>query len=144
MTLAAMLGFALAANKRPKSPLPASLIQNEAQQQLPFGPAKMDVSRAGKPAVAPSLSRPGKPALSAVEGTRPGGAVPRQAAPPRASQKPSPAKPAPPRRARRLSRESDIVAEDEVIVRHPPSNLQRAQTRRVQSPAGVRRISDDN
>jgi hypothetical protein len=144
VTLAAMLGFALAANMRPKSPLPASLIQNEAQQQVPFGPAKMDVSSAGRPAkVAPPLSRPGKPALSAVEGARQGGGVPTQAAPPRASQKPSPAKPAPPRRARRVSRESDIVAEDEVIVRHAPtSHAQRAQAQRA--TPGVRRISDEN
>jgi hypothetical protein len=71
-TLAAMLGYAIAANMHPASPLPASLMQNGAQQQVPFGPARMDVSSAGRSA---ALPRTGKPALSATEGARQGAGV---------------------------------------------------------------------
>ncbi len=112
-TLAAMLGFAIATTMAPSAPLPTSLMENKAQQQVPFGPARMDVSstKTAKPAAVPLRTAPAKPTA---------------------------AKPVP-HRARRVSRERDIVAEDEVIVRHAPtSKAQRAQS------TGVRRFSDEN
>jgi hypothetical protein len=117
-TLAAMLGFALAANMRAKSPLPASLIQNQVQQQIPFGPAK----------AVPAATQTSAPVRAAVP-VKTG------------APKPSPAKPAAPRRSRSGSSERDIVAEDEVIVRHhrPASRLQRPQT-----TAAIRKITDEN
>jgi hypothetical protein len=124
-----MLGFALAANMHRGSPLPASLIHNRVQQQVPFGPAKI------VPAAADATAAPTEPAA-------PAGAVApnRAAASVKASApKPTPAVPARQSAVRRPPRESDI-AEDEVIIHHfPRSSTQRAQTR-----AGVRHITDDN
>jgi hypothetical protein len=130
-TLAAMLGYAIAANMHPASPLPASIMKNGAEQQVPFGPARMDVSSAGRSAAVP---RPGKPALSATEGASQGAGISTT------TSKPSAATRAPRRQTRRPRAERNVVADDEVIVHHAPtSRLQRAQT-----TSGVRRYSDDN
>jgi hypothetical protein len=131
-TLAAMIGFALAGSVHRSSPIPASLIQNEAQQQVPFGPAKMDISSAGKAAVSAPASAQSGAAKGRQIALKP---VPRATT----SKKPSPAKPVPQRRAQRVSRESNLVANDEVIVHHVP-----ARTQRAQSTPGVRRITDEN
>jgi hypothetical protein len=117
-TLAAMLGFALAGNMRPSSPLPASLIQSGVQQQVPFGPAKA-VPAATR---APAPARPAAPVKA--EGL-----------------KPSPAKPAQARRARRVAGGRDSIAEDEVIVRHHQPAL---PAKPAQTTAAVRRITDEN
>ncbi len=123
-TLAAMLGFAVAANVNPGSPLPQSLMQNKVQQQVPFGPAKLEASSAAKTAAirssAPAASAPVRPQATAT----------------RALQKPSAqAKP----HRRRGSAANDDIAEDEVVVRHAPtSHAQRAQS------TGIRRYSDEN
>jgi hypothetical protein len=133
-TLAAMIGFAIAANRNPNSPLPASLMQNEAQQQVPFGPARMDASTVGKAAGAgaavPALPRP---------------SLTRQAAqaPSQVWQKPSAGKSASRRNPRRSTpSERDTSADDEVVVRHLQATPQPAQ--HAQTGSGVRRYSDEN
>jgi hypothetical protein len=119
-TLAAMIAFALTARMRPSSPLPSSVIENPVQQQIPFGPAKLVPKAATTPgqAAAPVKSATEKPAAA----------------------KPAPAKSARPHRARHVSRETGIIAEDEVIVHHFP----RAHPPHAQTRAGVRHISDED
>ncbi|MGZ4823630.1 MAG: hypothetical protein ACXVZT_03365 [Terriglobales bacterium] len=133
-TLAAMIGFAIAANRHPNSPLPASLMQNEAQQQVPFGPARMDVSTVGKAAGAgaavPALPRPSLTKQAAQ-------------APSQVWQKPSAGKSASRRNRRHVPpSERDTSADDEVVVRHLQATPQAAQ--RAQKSSGVRRYSDEN
>ncbi len=119
-TLAAMLGFALAARFTPSAPIPQSVQQNRAEQQVPFGPARMDVTRAASAA----HSAP-------------------QAIATKTSQTPSAARPA---ARRRPSADQGDIAEDEVIVHHlPNSRAQRAQAKPAAPPTdGVRRFSDEN
>ncbi len=115
-TLAAMLGYAIAANVAPSAPLPQSLMQNPVQQQVPFGPAKINMMPAAKPAAQASSS----PAVKTA---------------PKPEQKKAAAKRRP---ARRIA--DDEIAEDEVVVRHAPTS----KAQRAQSTARIRRYSDEN
>jgi hypothetical protein len=140
-TLAAMIGFAIAANVRPSSPLPASLLQNGAQQQVPFGPAKMDLSVVDRTPAAPVRSRSHPASVPSVD-DRSLAAEERGVAHSRAAtlQKPSPAKPVVKSRARRSTRASEVTADDEVIVRRIPA----APAQHAQTTAGVRRYTDED
>jgi len=139
-TLAAMIGFAIAANVRPSSPLPASLLQNGAQQQVPFGPAKMDLSATDRTPAAPVRSLPHPASVPSLAdrslATERGVAHTRAAT----LQKPSPAKPVGKPRTRRGTRESEVTADDEVIVRRIPA----APAQHAQTTAGVRRYTDED
>ena len=139
-TLAAMIGFAIAANVRPSSPLPASLLQNGAQQQVPFGPAKMDLSATDRTPAASVRSLPHPASVPSLAdrslATERGVAHTRAAT----LQKPSPAKPVGKSRTRRGTRESEVTADDEVIVRRIPAAL----AQHAQTTAGVRRYTDED
>jgi len=139
-TLAAMIGFAIAANRNPVSPLPQALKQNEVQQQVPFGPARIDVSSAKVPrapahSLSPVLSSP----LPSRNGELGGTPVASLSARKPVSQKPSAAREVSKRPARRASTSAD---NDEVIVRH--LRPQPTDSAKQSTVSGVRHYSDQN
>ena len=132
-TLAAMVGFAIAANRHPLSPIPQALKLNEAQQQVPFGPARIDVTSAKMSHVpAPALSLPSR---NGELGGTPVGTLSRPSASP--SQKPSAARGLSKRPTRRTRVDDD---EDEVMVRH----LRPRSTQKQNTASGVRHYSDQD
>jgi len=114
IALAVMLGFAAAMNLRPAQPIPTKMLQNGAQQNVPFGAASITPSTTSAP--------------------------PRAAAPaPKPAPRPSAARPKPVRPAPR-ARHSRNNFQDEVVVRHYTAS----PAPRAQSQASVRRYSDEN
>ncbi len=113
VALVLMLGLAAALNLRQESPVPNSVVQNPAQQEVPFGPARINPKPLPHPAVTPRVQKP-----SPVQ-------QPRHSAAPH----------------RRASRESDLVADDEVVI-HQYRPAPRHQTAQSRASDGVKRISD--
>jgi len=116
VVLTVMLGFAAAMNLRPAPPIPAKMLQNSAQQNVPFGAASITPPAASAPVPARATAAAPKPA-------------PRPSA-----TRPKPARPAP------RARHSRRYLEDEVVVRH----FGASRSARAQSHAAVRRYSDEN
>ena len=122
--LLVMLGFALALNIHPTSPMSHSMVQNPVQEKSPFGAAS----------ITPVTTTPG-PAAKPVAQPVSHMAVPQADKPPAAKPKPSPT------RTRRASRDN-YVADDEVVVHHygqtaPPKHPPSTQTR-----AGIPKYTD--
>ena len=128
VALVAMVGFAVALNIHPSSPIPHSMVQNPVQEKSPFGSAS----------ITPATTTPG-PAVKPVA-AKPTAVLPQHdtapvAKPTAQSKKPTPSRPA------HHTRRNNYVADDEVIVRHygqtQPKHPPAAQPR-----AGVPRYTD--
>lgn len=117
--LLAMLGFAVALNIHPSSPMPHSMVQNPVQEKSPFGAASITPATSMAGVAAKPVAKP----------------VAQAAAPQNEVSKPTATKLKPsPSRARRRAPADDHVADDEVIVHHygqtpPPKHPPSTQTR---------------
>jgi hypothetical protein len=126
VALLAMLGFAIAMNLHPTSPMPHSMVQNPVQEQSPFGTARTaPATTTVKP---PTSARPAAHASLPQKNASP--------APARNTAKPSPG------RTRRTSR-NDYAANDEIVVHHyGTAATQQKHPSATQTRAGVRKYTD--
>jgi hypothetical protein len=130
VALMAMLGFAAAMKLRPVEPLPSQMLQNNAEQKVPFGPATISPPvPAAKTTPAPVATRPRATAVAPARKPAP--------RPSAAREKPVRHQ-SPPPRARRSA--NHLLAQDEVVVRHYPSAS--SPTSQRTDTSGIRRYSD--
>ncbi len=139
-TLAAMMGIAIATHRNPVSPLPQALKQSEVQQQVPFGPARINLSSTKVPRVSTQSLSPGLESLPARRTGELGGtSVGSLSARSSSSPKPSAAR----ANSKRAASRSRVSSEDdEVIVRH--LRTQPTQRATQTSASGIRHYSDQN
>ncbi len=126
LALVAMVGFAIAMNMHPSSPMPHSMVQNPVQEKSPFGAAS----------ITPAATTVNPPAPAAPVTRAP---LPQRDGPAHAEPAPKATKPSP-SRTRRAARDN-YVAEDEVIVHHYGDTAQKHPAA-AQTQAGIRRYSD--
>ncbi len=123
VALMAMLGFAAAMNLHPVEPLPAQMLQNNAQQQVPFGAATITPAKPASVAPVRASAPAGRP--TAVSPAR------------KPAPRPSAAREKTVRSSPRAHRSDNRVADDSVVVHHYASpNSAPAQS------AEIRRYSD--
>ena len=128
VALVAMVGFAVAMNIHPSSPIPHSMVQNPVQEKSPFGAAS----------ITPTTTSTGVAARTVA---RPVAALPQHDAAPVAKPTPQSTKPSP-NRARHRAAADDYVADDEVVVHHYGQTAQQKHPPSAQTRAGIRRYSD--
>jgi type IV secretory pathway VirB10-like protein len=126
VALVAMLGFAVAMNVHPSSPIPHSMVQNPVQEKSPFGAASITpvTTTTTKPVATKPAAHAALPQNDAAPVKPPAAKV----------TKPSPT------RTRRAARDN-YVAEDEVVVHHYGATAQKHPPA-AQTQAGVRKYTD--